>query len=153
MIRRAHPDDAIELAELHAASIRGLCAGHYTDEQIVAWTAVLVPDVYRMLIERAHVLVCDEGGTLAGLGVCDPGQGLVNAVYVRPGAAGRGVGRALMVALEAALLGAGPVHLNATRNAVGFYQRLGYSIEGEVENRLPGGVALPAVAMVKASSR
>jgi putative acetyltransferase len=152
MIRPATADDAIGLADLHAASIRGLCAGHYSADQIAAWTAVLVPDVYRMLMERAVVIVCDEDGALVGLGVCDPGQRLVNALYVRPDAVGRGVGRALLGALEAMLAG-GAIQLNATRNAVGFYQQLGYTAQGEVVNVLPSGVGLPCVAMVKPPRR
>ena len=59
-----------------------------------------------------------------GVGVCSPEIGLINACYVAPEMTRRGVGRTLMNALEALLLGASAreARLNATLNAVAFYR-------------------------------
>jgi N-acetylglutamate synthase-like GNAT family acetyltransferase len=82
---------------------------------------------------------------------CDPAEALINATCVRPDAARRGIGRTLVAVMEAAARasGATEVRLNATLNAVGFYETLGYSRAGDASNRLPSGVELPCVVMIK----
>jgi GNAT superfamily N-acetyltransferase len=86
-----------------------------------------------------------------GFGVCDTDASLINAVYVAPAMTRHGVGRALVSALEARLADAGAtaVRLNATLNAVEFYTSLGYASVGATTNRLPSGIKLPCLAMVK----
>jgi ribosomal protein S18 acetylase RimI-like enzyme len=63
----------------------------------------------------------------------------------------RGVGRALMSAIEALLMDASApeARLNATLNAVAFYRSLGYGNEVPTVNQLPSGIDLPCVAMSK----
>jgi GNAT superfamily N-acetyltransferase len=151
MIRRAKPADAGVLASLHRASITELCAAAYSDEQLAAWTATLEPAMYEALMGTRDVLVAVENDTLVGLGVCDPSESLVNATYVAPHAVRRGIGTGLMVAMEGRLVaaGVGEARLNATLNAVPFYEALGYSAAGRTTNRLPSGVELPCMVMTK----
>ncbi len=60
------------------------------------------------------------------------GDGKAERVAVRAAARGRGIGRALMEALEAEALrlGAEAVHLNAQLAAIPFYEALGYTARG-----------------------
>ena len=146
MIRPADPSEGPALAALHRAAIEAGCAGAYTREQIAAWLAVIEPGAY-----FAHTVLV-AGEEPVGLGVCSPEDGLINAAYVAPQAAGRGVGRALMGAMEA-LIERPEVRLNATLNAVGFYRTLGYGNEAHALNRLPSGVYLPSVSMSKPLER
>lgn len=129
------------------------CAAAYSVEQIDAWIAAIQPEAYSVLIDDAEVLVAtdDAGNTAWGVGVCSPEMGLINATYVAPGMMRRGVGRALMSAMEARLLdaSAGEARLNATLNSVAFYRSLGYRNEVPTLNRLPSGIALPCVEMSK----
>lgn len=151
MLRRANRDDADELASLHRASISALCRDHYTREQIDEWIAPLQPSLYRTLVGTRTIFVVEDS-MLAGFGVCDPGSGLVHATYVSPTAIGRGVGRQLVLAMEAALRSTGEsraITLNATLNAVGFYEKLGYASGKRAMNYLPSGAALPCVVMTK----
>jgi putative acetyltransferase len=151
VIREATRADAGALASLHRASIGHLCAGTYSEAEVAAWTDGLEPHVYDALIASAYVVVAEENGALAGFGVCDSDASVVNAVYVAPGSARRGVGRRLMRALESHLVQAGvsEARLNATLNAVPFYAALGYVSMGAATNRLPSGVELACVAMTK----
>jgi GNAT superfamily N-acetyltransferase len=151
VIREATRAHAAALASLHRASIRQLCAGAYSEAEVAAWTDGLEPHVYDALIASAYVVVAEVNGALAGFGVCDSDASVVNAVYVAPGSARRGVGRRLMRALESHLVQAGvsEARLNATLNAVPFYVALGYVSTGAATNRLPSGVELPCVAMTK----
>jgi putative acetyltransferase len=151
MIRRAAPADAGALASLHRASITELCAAAYSEEQLAHWIAALEPAIYEALMETSEVFAAVENGTLVGFGVCAPRESLINATYVAPSATRRGIGRGLMAAMERCLVGAGvsEARLNATLNAVPFYEALGYTPAGRTTNRLPSGVELPCVAMAK----
>jgi GNAT superfamily N-acetyltransferase len=151
MIRKARPADASPLASLHRASIRELCAAAYSNEQLAAWTAALEPSMYASLMATSYVVVAVQDGVPVGLGVCDPRESLINAVYVAPGATRRGVGRNLLAVLESRFVEAGvsEARLNATLNAVSFYGALGYSAAGTTTNRLGTGVDLPCMAMTK----
>jgi putative acetyltransferase len=151
MIRTADDADADALADLHRTSITQLCQEHYSSEQISAWTAPLRPELYRALMGRVEVSVFEEQGRLLGLGISDAGDALINAIYVHPDATRRNVGRALLMHLETAILerGLNDVRLNATLNAVGFYERMGYTRVDLAMNKLANGVELPCVSMTK----
>jgi putative acetyltransferase len=97
------------------------------------------------------MFVAENGGEVAGFGVLDPNTALINATYVSPREVGRGVGRALLEAMEAEATQGGfsQTRLNATLNAVGFYERTGYVQHGLDQNRLPSGVELPCIDMRK----
>lgn len=144
------------MAELHRASIRALCAGHYSAAQLAAWIAVLHADRYAALRATRTMLVAmraDEPSPL-GFGVVTPRESLINAVYVSPTTVGRGVGRALVAALEdvARSAGCSAIRLNATLNAVPFYQRLGFCAVGPGVQALPSGDELACMQMTKALS-
>jgi len=151
MIRRATPDDASALVSLHRESIMELCAAAYSEEELVAWTTGVDSTIYEAPMEAGNVVVAVENETIAALGVFDPSESLINALYVAPDAVRRGIGRGLMTAIEARLVGAGvdEARLNATLNAVPFYAALGYSALGLTTNRLPSGVELSCMAMTK----
>lgn len=94
-----------------------------------------------------HVLAVTDDGTPVGTArlltdPADPGVVHVGRVAVMAAGRGLGVGRALMVAIEAIALahhaapqGEGPasvrVELSAQETAIGFYEALGYSIAAE----------------------
>jgi putative acetyltransferase len=151
IIRAASTNDLEAVARIHRDSILELCKTHYSPEQLADWTSALRPAAYVALLSSHHMFVADASGELAGFGVLDPNTGLVNATYVSPRAVGRGIGRALLEAMEADAMkgGFGQTCLNATLNAVGFYERLGYVSHGVDRNRLPSGVELPCVSMRK----
>lgn len=151
IIRAANKSDLLRIEWIHRDSILQLCKTHYSDEQLADWTAALGPAAYLVLLTSHRMFVADENDEILGFAVLDLSTGLINATYVCPQAFGRGVGRALLAAAEtdAAANGISQIRLNATLNAVGFYERLGYEHCGREQNRLPTGVELPCVAMRK----
>jgi len=152
MIRRARIFDAQPICDLHCASIVAGCRGHYSIVELVQWAASLRPSAYVRLMTCAEVQVFEEGGDLLGFAVSSPDLGLMNAIYVRPESQRRGVGRELVGAMEEVARGRGAreLRLDATLNAVPFYEALGYTSRGPSVNRLPSGAELPCVAMGKA---
>jgi GNAT superfamily N-acetyltransferase len=151
MIRRATPDDADALASVNRESITALCGVRYSDEELAAWTAGIDPTMYDAAIDAENIVVAVEDDTIVGFAVADPSESMVKALFVAPDAARRGVGRSLMAAVEERLLhaGVGDARLNASFNAVPFYEALGYSALGQTTHRLRSGVELPCTAMRK----
>jgi GNAT superfamily N-acetyltransferase len=150
-IRSATANDLERICSIHRLSILELCKTHYSAEQLADWTAALLPAVYEALFATHRIFVADDGADVMAFGVFDPNTALINATYVHPSAVGRGLGRALLTAVEDEARAAGfvEVRLNATLNAVGFYERLGYVSRGRESNRLPSGVDLPCERMRK----
>jgi GNAT superfamily N-acetyltransferase len=145
-IRKATKADAPRLHELHTSSVRTLCSGHYAPEVIDGWLANRRPQGYLPPIERGDIFVAEQGSMIVGFGEAIPGA--IIAVYVDPIAVKHGVGSAIMHhALEITRYGhVGPVRLEATLNAVGFYQRFGFH-EVERSSVCRGQVAVPCVVM------
>jgi ribosomal protein S18 acetylase RimI-like enzyme len=84
-----------------------------------------------------------EGGKLLGCLalVVEGGTARMRQVAVLPEMQGRGIGRLLVLECEAEAVrrGAARMDLHARQTAVAFYEKLGYSVEGEsfTEVRLP----------------
>jgi GNAT superfamily N-acetyltransferase len=145
-IRKSIRADAPRLHELHTTSVRTLCSGHYAPEVIDGWLLNRRPQGYLRPIDRGDIFVAEYGSSIIGFGEAISGS--VIAVYVDPTAVRRGVGSAIMHhALGIARRGhVGPVRLEATLNAVGFYQRFGFH-EVERSSVGRGQVAVPCVVM------
>jgi hypothetical protein len=58
IVRRAMLEDAVAICDRHKASVRGLCAGAYSIEQIEAWLAPRVPDDYRKAMTVGGETMC-----------------------------------------------------------------------------------------------
>ena len=149
-IRKATPADTPAIRALHEASIRAACSCHYTPAQIDAWIGGLELEPYREAMRRLEFLVAEEAGGILGFSIVDVGAGELHALYVAPGSAGRGLGRALLGAAERqAASGGRTLHLKSALNAEGFYARHGYVRLGEGVSHGPGGVELRCVDMAR----
>lgn len=126
-IRLARPSDLAAIASVHAASVRGLCAAHYPPQAIEQWLAPS-PGLYVRMLRSSTVYVAERSREVVGFAAVRLATREVRAVYVRPGAAGRGLGQRLLARLErvARAVGIRELRLVATLNAVGFYERLGW---------------------------
>lgn len=148
--------DAVPLWAIRTAAIRVLCAGHYPPADVDAWIRTPMPPRFaEVLVLQRAVVVDDEARPAAdralAFGFLDRDDGEVAAVYVRPDAARRGIGRLLLARLEADAVASGlsRLRLASSLNAVGFYRAAGYVDERADTFRHPGGFELPCVRMVK----
>ena len=151
-IRAAVTDDAEAVWRVHTSSIRGLCAGWYTEQEIAVWTGRLIAEAYRRAIEAHVMLVAERDGAVVGFGELDLQGGEIVAVYVMPEAAGTGVGSDLLAHLEEAARAAHHVRLTlcASLNAEAFYAHRGWRAGAREKHRLTPGVAVDCVRMDKA---
>lgn len=150
-IRKANARDITQLAEMHTNSIKTLCGGHYSNEQIQAWTGVLKPSGYEHALRTLAFLVAEDDGEILGFGMLDRGASEIRAIYVSPQASGQGVGSRLLVELEKLAREAALTLLtvHSTLNARSFYEQQGFLTLGDAAHILPDGTALPCVKMRK----
>lgn len=154
-VREATTDDAGAVNSVHRAAIRELGPGAYDERQVAAWLEGGEPRSYPIDAADTGFLAADIDGDVVGFGWLDhdpgghlsaPVEGEVTAVYVAPSVARRGVGTALLDALEERARDAdlGSLGLRASLNAVPFYEARGYErvaersheFGGEVEGRI-----------------
>jgi putative acetyltransferase len=129
------------------AAIRDLAAGHYSEEQIRAWRGNESPNSYEPLNVDKLVLVEESEEGVCGFAQLDIQAGIVERVYVSPLYARRGIGTRLLMELEtvARKLGVAKLCVDASLNAVPFYQSAGYVVVKVREHELQPDI----VAMVK----
>ena len=81
-----------------------------------------------------HVIACDESGAIIGVGRLHTNahEAQIRYMAVEEAVRGHGVGRAIVERLEAMAMkqGSASITLNARKNVVAFYERLGYSVTG-----------------------
>src|SRR5687767_2325657 len=105
-IRRAEPSDADAIAAAHQDSIRSVGPTYYPPDVVEAWGEGLTPEIYVKAMEGGEVFfvaVGQVGGERAVLGfathrIDDARDGA--SVYVRGSATRRGIGSALLRAVE-----------------------------------------------------
>ena len=154
-IRRARPEDCQSIRTVHVAAVTGIRTDLYTPEEIQAWSIPKNLESYEESIRSKEFLVAEEDDAIVGFGVLNPESSEVEAVYVNPGAGRRGIGLDLLRKLEerARPLGLGALVLNASLNAVPFYEKAGYVALERSKYRLSTGVEIACVPMVKSITR
>lgn len=149
--RPARLGDCEGIWRVFTRAVRELARDAYAPAQIEAWAALRQPANFAAAIGKREFYVAEDAGAIVGYGQLNLATGELEAVYVAPEFAGRGLGRQLMDLLETKARAAGvkSLRLRASLNAVGFYQRLGWRIERRESHQLPGGVEFEIAHMTK----
>jgi putative acetyltransferase len=148
-VRPATAHDAPAIWIVHVRSIREVCAGDYTPEQIEAWAGPKQPEDYiRALAGGEQLWVAEIGSAVAGF-ACLRGNKL-RGLYVGPTSQRRGVGSALLNAVEAAATqqGISTLTLNSTFTARTFYEARNFRADEPIVRRM-GGTDVPCIPMSK----
>jgi putative acetyltransferase len=151
-VRQAAQEDREAISSVYVSAIRELAKTHYTAEQIEAWVGSRRPEYSQSTIEAGRTYVAEYEGQIAGYGIIELETEQVQAVYVSPDHARKGIGTAVLQALEQAAVLAGivTVRLTASLNAVGFYQKAGYLEVARTTHTLgDGATKMPCVVMQK----
>jgi GNAT superfamily N-acetyltransferase len=132
------------------ASIRGLARSHYGPREIAAWSSL--PALYHawaMTAGGERYVVAERGGAIVGYAAVRAAE--VSALFVRPGAARRGIGAALLARVErgARRRGVRRLRVDAALPAIAFYVSRGFRGGRALRVPLPGGEALPARRLSK----
>jgi len=172
-LRKARLDDRAAIAELIAASARGLGRDDYTEEQIESAIETGVFGVDTQLIADGTFYVAEVDGRMIGCGgwsrrrtlfggdrfagreaeELDPRRDAakIRAFFVKPEWARRGIGKAILQRCEsdARAHGFESMELMATLPGRKLYEAEGYVAEEEVAYAMDDGVSIELVRMIK----
>lgn len=155
LVRPITPDDALVALEVHHAAVRVTAAKDYAPEIIEQWAPM---PVSAGAISRFHEnaeneirFVAEINGEVVGFAAIVLANEELRACYVSPKAAGKGVGRALIVELEriASQEGLTILRLDSSLTAHPFYEAMGYQTESRGEHVLGSGQRMCCVHMTK----
>jgi predicted GNAT family N-acyltransferase len=152
-VRPARLGDGAAVFAVTQQSVMGLAAGHYSAEQIANWMGARTAAYYEDLIAQGRMFVAEQGGLILGFVDAEPGE--VTRLFLRPDAAGKGLGaRLLAIGIDAARKDHdGPIKIEATLNAESFYQRHGFrTIRHGYFSHGVGGVPIEIVHMELAAA-
>jgi putative acetyltransferase len=151
VIRRARQEDNEAIRRVHIRAVREIAKSHYTQEEIEAWAVPRKLEHYESSIREKEFYVAEENSEVVGFGTLNQETCEVEAVYVSPETARRGVGSEILRTLEerARDLGLKELHLDASLNAVSFYESAGFVRQQEAKHRLQTGVEIGCVLMSK----
>ncbi len=150
-IRKATHKDCPGIAEIHTRAVRAIPGNFYPPDAIAQWSIPRALENYQQAIDEKEFYVAERDGVLIGFAVLVSQNPEIEAVYVSPEAKGEGVGAKLLSKLEerARDLGLKVLRLNASLNAVAFYQRAGFRALEESTYRLATGFEIRCVPMIK----
>lgn len=125
------PQDQELLAEIFVAAVTELGADYYDDDELAAWASRADdPAAFAARLQPMLTLVALQDGHPAGFAALKD-NAVIDMLYVAPVHVGRGVGTALVKALEtlAAHRGAASLSVDASDMAKSLFERLGYRAE------------------------
>jgi ribosomal-protein-alanine N-acetyltransferase len=154
---RVRPARLVELDRLAAI---GLAAWERGIAPLVpgqVWDRMRAANPFRPFLRTrgTSIIVADLNGGPAGIAARDEGSDYISDLWVAPGCEGRGVGSALLAALEAAIAQAGHGTarlevLTANARALALYRRRGYRPVWEAFKRdLTLGIELHKTGLAK----
>jgi putative acetyltransferase len=155
ILRSATHADLDAMWALRTRAIAAGSAGHYPAAIMAAWLASPLPRSYPDFVDSGGALIAQQQGAIVGNAILDVRSGEVDAVFVDPQAGGRGIGKAMLAALERMALGHGHARLSvsASLNAVPFYQAAGFVALRQALYAHPSGIGLDCVEMEKHLAR
>ena len=148
-IRPAAVEDRQALWQVHTSATRQTAKSHYDAAQIEAWAGRLTPEGYGA--EPRH-FVAEAEGRVVGFGEINLEAAEIEAVFVAPDCGRCGIGRRLLQFLEDLAAQRGLTHLvlDASLNAVTFYEKAGYrQTEPTVQVLGKDAVEVPGMLMTK----
>lgn len=143
IIRPVTPADAKNFQDIMKLSIEGICQQAYGAEATSAWVSDDNPAFHFSLPKYAFVAEQDSQMVAVGgwsptdtvelhpVGdrtIEKPTHAMVNAVFLKPGFEGQGLGRHLMTHIEGDIRDRNmrDIYLWSTKNAIPFYTTMGY---------------------------
>nr|QCL09344.1 acetyltransferase domain protein [Rhizobium rhizogenes] len=145
--------------EVHHAAVLITAAKDYAPEIIEQWAPMPVSagaiSRFNANAENEVRFVAEVDGEVVGFAAIVPSNEELRACYVSPKAAGKGVGKALVVELERAAKqeGLAILRLNSSLTAHPFYEAMGYQTESRGEHVLGSGQRMSCIHMTKKLTR
>jgi len=152
-IEKAKREDAPTAWKIRNAAILNQCAGHYSVDNLKAWTSGDLSEDFVKVVEK-HFYVARSNNEIVGTGMISVETGKIDAIFVHPAHMRRGIGAKIVEHLEIIALGHGleTLTLDSTLNAVAFYRSCGFEGNEVGAYISPRGLSLDCIPMVKVIS-
>jgi len=150
-LRAVRFEDVPRVLELIEGAIDRGCRDHYDRAQRRAVYLGYASNLFVDAVGPFHSVVAEIGGRLAAVAQLDVDAGALRALFVDAAVQGRGLGRAMLAAVEARARAAGCTRLRGAMslNAVPFYAAAGFRPLGRPERLRSAGVPVPVMWMEK----
>jgi putative acetyltransferase len=151
-VRELRADEDLIFRQIHHAAVHGLAPGHYSEPILDQWSPPIRDGEQAQPRREGQIrLIAELDGEPVGIGALFPDRSELDAVYVLPSAARRGVGTVLVREIERIAIerGVKQLHLDASLNAEPFYLAMGYEVVERGEHILNSGQAMACVRMMK----
>lgn len=127
-LRPAKKGDGEAVFSVTHQSVQALAKESYSAEQIAGWMGDRDPQYYEELIVGGRMVVAEYNDEIVGFVDAEPGE--VTRLFLLADVAGSGLGKRLLeIGIENARAGhIGPIKVESTVNAAGFYGRHGFRI-------------------------
>lgn len=154
-LRRARASDGVPVWAVRTQAIRTGCRGHYAADLLEEWTSTPMPPSFGARIAQENFIVAESAAGIVGFAGLKAETKEVDAVFVSPECARKGLGAWMLGLLEgiAIDLGLHVVTLKASLNAVAFYQGAGYTAGVSGWHVTDSGLRIACVHMEKALAR
>ncbi len=156
-IRPIRIEDAEDVLRVHYDAVHETAAADYDLDTRQDWsppvTAERIESFARTIGSgEKTTLVAELDGRVVGFSSIVPAMGELEALYVAPQAGRRGIGFALLSAIEnlASEMGLKELSLNSSLTAERFYMAHGYRAEGKDWHTLESGRKMACIGMRKA---
>jgi predicted N-acetyltransferase YhbS len=150
VIRAATPEDYPVMDEVFRASANALCAQAYAADVLTMWAGQRWPERFALGVQNGDELyVLQQGGSVVGFGALNRAKQLLEALFVHPTVAGRGLGQALydFLLAKAVTYGMQTLHVVSSLNAAQFYAKNGFVETSREDFHSRTGAVLKSVHM------
>jgi len=129
-IRQASSDDLGIIHDIRRDAILGIESNDLGVTKRREWADSRSPEFYAQRVAAGDVVLADTESKTMGWG--SSSGACITGIYIRSSSGHTGVGRAIMTSLEADIVKRGHEYatLESSPNAVGFYNKLGYTSVG-----------------------
>lgn len=140
IVRRFAETDAEAVRDIIRRGLREIDGKDYPAEQIEEYCRDFTVEKIRAQAQAAHTYVAVSGEQILGTGSIAPywgseSESILLTIFVLPEQIGRGVGTAIVRALEADefFVRANRIEIPSSITAVGFYRKMGYAPKNGTE--------------------
>jgi putative acetyltransferase len=154
-VRKIGDRDARSFLQVHHAAVRGIAARDYPQAIIEDWAPLPITErsiaAFLANPDNEVRLVAEIDGEVVGIGACVLEKNELRACYVAPNASRKGVGSAIVRAIEKIALnnGLASLQMDSSLTAAPFYCALGYAVTERGEHVRHSGQRMACVKMEK----
>lgn len=151
-VRPAIAADIDEFKHVIIESVLEFCKHFYTPRQIISLLSQYPNrNLYEKWIQERVLVVAEHDGKIIGFAQYFPPNNSIEALHVLPNFGKQGIGKKLIQSIEeiARNQGASQITLGSSLNAVGFYEKCGYTRIKTTRFKCNDGIELDVVCYEK----